>query len=439
MGGKYNEVTPKGLLKKAKSGKKPIIVPQTNQNQNLASWPPSLQEFVNLSFLRSETLSEAQKAEFGSQIQTLMQLAIAQNKVWTNQWQLQQLPVFNPGVPLDLCENIIQEIPQKRPRGKYDSDERKKKRMARFSDSHTRSTPSPSPGSSHGPIVGYLNALEKRYLRLTSEPDPALVRPQNVLAKSLDFVMEKYNTTNAGYLYINDQLKAIRQDLTVQHIKNDITIKVYKTHGRLAIINNDLGEFNQCSSQLKQIYLQVGDSASFKDTYEFMCYRVLYLLLTGNYSEVNVIRLNLLKADTDDVKRNLNEEYNTFRQGLYRSLDLLTSITLGNYHTFFTTYRQFRESPQMTYAFHLMKHSMATKQRLLAINTMCKAFKKVPLEYLTGELAFDSSEPILEFLPSHNLQQFQTGSDFDCAAARATLQAIVDKGNFRKIDIKGQI
>lgn len=436
MSGNYNEVKPRALRKKSRNTKKQFVPPLQPPAQDLAAWPPTLQEFVNRSFLRSESLSEPQKAQFGGQIQSLMQLAIAQNKVWTNPWQLQQLPVFNPEVPLDLVENTVQQRPPKRLGGKYDSDERKLKRMARFSDSFRKSSPSPSPGPSNGPVVGYLTALEKRYLRLTSEPDPAVVRPQSVLEQSLKFVVNKYETENAGYLYINDQLKAIRQDLTVQHIKNDITIKVYKTHGRLAIINNDLGEFNQCSSQLKQLYSQ---TSNIKDTFEFMCYRVLYLLLTGNYSEVNVISLDLLRTDKEENAKHLDEEHAIYRKGLYQSLELLTAMTLGDYHGLFKTYQQFRLTPQMTYAYHLMKNSLVTKQRLLAINTMCKAFKKLPLDYLTSELAFDPSEPLVDFLKSHNLGQFHSVNDFDCAAARPVLQAMVDKGNFRKVDIKGQV
>lgn len=433
MAGKYNEVTPKALSKKKQVKK--FSPPQSSTNN---AWPPSLQDFVNSQFLRSESLDEARKAAFGSQIQTLMQLAIAQNKVWTNPWHLQQLPVFSPGVPLDLYENIPVDKPldkPKRVRDKYDSDERKMKRMARFSGSEKARVASPSPAPSNGPIVGYLEALEKRYLRLTSEPDPAVVRPQHVLEKSLDFVMNKYETSSPGYLYINDQLKAIRQDLTVQHIKNELTIKVYKTHGRLAILNNDLGEFNQCSSQLKQLYQK--SDALFHDTYEFVCYRILYLLLTGNYSEVNVIRLELLKSDTGS--RVLAPEYVAFRSAVYEALELLQCLTLGDYHVFFSTYNHFKERKQMKCAFHMMKHFMVAKQRILALNTICKAFKKLPAEYLSRELAFDESDPFEEFLAGHSLAQFHKEADFDCSAARASIQAMVDKGNFRKIDIKGQV
>lgn len=84
-------------------------------------------------------------------------------------------------------------------------------------------------------FTGTNQDLEKEYLRLTGvsfilftilliyfnficlkqPPEPAMIRPLNVLKMSLEYVLDKYNKTN-DYRYICDQLKAIRQDLTVR-------------------------------------------------------------------------------------------------------------------------------------------------------------------------------------------------------------------------------
>ena len=83
-------------------------------------------------------------------------------------------------------------------------------------------------------VVGTFKNLEKSYLRITSAVDPTTVRPLRVLVQSLDFLIKKWKQ-EGNYTYICDQLKSVRQDLTVQRIKNEFSVKVYETHARIAI------------------------------------------------------------------------------------------------------------------------------------------------------------------------------------------------------------
>lgn len=49
------------------------------------------------------------------------------------------------------------------------------------------------------------------------------VRPEDILEKALQMVQ----ASGKNYLYKCDQLKSIRQDLTVQRIQNELTVKVF--------------------------------------------------------------------------------------------------------------------------------------------------------------------------------------------------------------------
>ena len=218
-------------------------------------------------------------------------------------------------------------------------------------------TPEPSPyvssrGDSTGPIgplVGTCQKLEKSYFRLTAPPAPDTVRPLTVLEKALEHILKKWKKEH-DYTYACDQLKSLRQDLTVQHVKNDFTVQVYESHARIALEMADLGEYNQCQTQLRALYrMNLGGKPE-----EFIAYRILYYIYTCNRTDLNDVLADLTPTDKQ-------------RPGVRHALQVRSALASGNYHRFF---RLYDETPFMGgYVLDMFVH----RERLAALAAICRA------------------------------------------------------------------
>ncbi|ORX37015.1 SAC3/GANP/Nin1/mts3/eIF-3 p25 family-domain-containing protein [Kockovaella imperatae] len=286
-------------------------------------------------------------------------------------------------------------------------------------------------------IKGTNTRLEKSYLRLTSEPSPADIRPLHVLKQTLQLLKRKWKE-NHNYAYAVDQFKSMRQDLTVQRIKNDFTVEVYEIHARIALEANDLGEYNQCQTMLRQLY-ELGLPGH---PQEFLSYRIIYLLHTRNRSDMASLLAQLTPEEKSDP-------------GVHHALQVHAALTTSNYIRFF---QLFNRAPNMSG--YIMDH-FVERERMTALGIMSKAYLTLPLPHLTARLSFESDQETDKFLVDHGVGIYANVSQpvsqpvnpwrpikpppptpledrqWDCKKVQSACIAAMSR--YRVVDLKGQV
>ncbi|KIY52836.1 hypothetical protein FISHEDRAFT_63536 [Fistulina hepatica ATCC 64428] len=427
------------------------------------SWPPKLKEWVAKCLGQ---MGETNKQEAQAELRKVISDAYNSNTLWTTDWAAMELGSLKPKpiiAPVSLGKRKMQDnfgqskkakkaakqTAYTTPSGDFNDQAALNRRAQRFQREHDLEkqrlqsngiTFNNKPHLNHSwtrtntpqtedeldwdrfTIVGTNEEIFKEYLRLTSasEPKPEQIRPLRVLRKSLDQLIDRWKN-RAPYSWICSQFKSLRQDLTVQRVRNDFTVRVYEVHARMALESNDMVEYNACQATLKVLY----EDKIPGNVEEFTAYRILMLLHGRNRSEMNLYVGQLTSAQKAAAP-------------VQHALAVQRALSMGNYHRFFILYV---DAPNM--GAYIMDHFIS-RERARALLVISKAYMTIPLEFLCEELAFESYEEATEFLSSHSSAFYKNPNApdaekiVDCREAHGYLAQIVEE-KYRKVGIKGMV
>lgn len=268
-----------------------------------------------------------------------------------------------------------------------------------------------SNSNNHKQLVGTCQDLEKPYLRLTTYPKPENIRPLPVLVKSLGHIKNKYYQEE-DFMWANEQLKSVRQDITVQRLRGRFVLDVYETHARILLEHGDLAEFNQCQTMIRYLtttgvehegppqdssaVMGYGDNDDDENDVleqteeaadEFRAYHVLYALVQNSCDDLTkgMVRVRDLIQEKGDT-------CNKTASGRH-ALEVVKSVTHNDYRAFFKLYAN---APHMSA--YLMDF-LVKRMRESAYERITAAYRPtICVEFFRGALYFSDMEETRLFL-----------------------------------------
>lgn len=189
------------------------------------------------------------------------------------------------------------------------------------------------------------------------------------------------------YLAVCNQMKAIRQDLTVQGIRNSFAIEVYETHARMALGKADFDEFNQCQTKLAGLY----ETNPGRTAMEFVAYRLLFGMSYDSRGHTSL--LQSLQTLTEEEKQ--SEE-------VKHAMCAFQALYTNNYRAFLKLQAN---APHLG---GLVMQRHVKKVRGLLLQSLSRAHRTpVPLPWLASLLGYESTaaaRPLLGVGPQVDLK-----------------------------------
>eukprot|EP01121_Diplochlamys_sp_Union-15-3_P012501 TRINITY_DN3750_c0_g1_i1.p1 TRINITY_DN3750_c0_g1~~TRINITY_DN3750_c0_g1_i1.p1 ORF type:complete len:578 (-),score=86.80 TRINITY_DN3750_c0_g1_i1:45-1778(-) len=361
--------------------------------------PHNVKEYISRSFAKCN--DEEDKTAMHKLLRSILTASISENTLKDIDWDKRPLPLLpreqkkekkEPEIHLDNQMNFLWKEDKRRLRQNRFQMLQQPKPSA-FETNTTATTASTSTENvdwNKMGIQGTCTNLEKNYFRLTSIPDPSTIRPEPILKQSLDLIKSTWDVKDWNWCC--EQLKSIRQDLTVQGIRNHFTVEVYETHARFCLENGDIAEYNQCQTQLKELYKIPGVSGKLT---EFTAYRILYSLCDS--FQMASILLEL----TDEMMKS---------EPIYHALQMREAFVINNYHRFFKLYSS---TPNMGQ--YLLDLTIIASFRLKALKIITISSRpSVDVAFVSQELGFEDVKEFVEFAEKRGVVFLQGKNEIDC-------------------------
>ena len=337
-------------------------------NPMLAAWPypmpqvvrppsssDSLKSYIERAF--SKCTSDAERDTMEKLIKDLIASKRDSGMFNYQDWSRTELPL--------LAREQVVLPPQTMQVPPLKSNEKIQKRKSRFEPIEIEEDFKPRPATrvkeekiydiGEWKIVGTCTELEKPYFRLTSKPDPSTIRPEHVLKKALAWLKDRWRRGEIKYEFFSDQLRSIRQDLTVQGIQNKFSVEIYQVHTRLALEAQDLDQYNSCMSRLFELYKTgLPGRIPVISKQEFKAYQIMYYTLQNLFLQLE----KSLKALSQSEKKT---------QEIKQALVLKSAVVLGNYH------QVFQLRPSLSHCGPHLLDIFTPKLRALSLLKICKA------------------------------------------------------------------
>lgn len=296
--------------------------------------------------------------------------------------------------------------------------------------------------------MGTNTALEKLYLRLTDFPKSENVRPLPILIKSLAHIKSRFIKTE-DFNWANEQLKSVRQDITVQRLRNKFVLEAYETHARLLLEHGDLNEFHQCQTMIRNLtspganlddevaggkddrevdrfldFRGDGDGClkqSEESADEFRAYGILYNLVQKSWGEMTkALTATTEPFETASTTSSEGERPAVLRGSSVRhALHVVKAVVHDDYQAFF---RLYESAPHLSA--YLMDF-LVKRVRDSAYERFIAAYRPtISVEHFRGALCFQDLEETRRFLKKQGAVfiQEQGGPPFwlDCKATFAS-------------------